>query len=522
MAKPTQVSFSRRDFLKGALLAGVTTASSGLLTGCGAQSAQGVEWDDEADIVIVGGGGAGLASAIEAKETADVSVIVLEKSPAVGGSTALSGGVVQASGTRYQKEAGVEGDTPEKHYQYWMQSAEGIANPDLVRILAEKAPEGLSWLEEHGLTYVSVYGVSPIPTVDDELMVARIHVPGGRGETAAPGTGAVHMEALNNSAKALGVDIRTETPVVALITEEGKGVVGVRASVNEADTFIKAKKAVILAAGGIDHNADMAREVTPQQLWELNSGVCFCCPQNTGDGIKMAMALGADLAGLSGTIGVPGVTMGTDALNEALEPIPGIWVNKYGQRFVNEGGHYAYVMRAVYQQEDQEAWAIFDENVKALGGTMLGGLWGGWSEDLSEEIASGRVIKGESLEELAAAIGVNAPHLARTLDGWNADAAEGVDTLFGKEVGIQPLDTAPYYATKVTSVNLGSCGGIKINTNAQVVDVNGQVVPHLYAAGMTAGGFIGPYYPGSGTAVMSTVVFGRIAGANAAAEEALA
>jgi urocanate reductase len=224
--------------------------------------------------------------------------------------------------------------------------------------------------------------------------------------------------------------------------------------------------------------------------------------------------------GMGGTIGVQAVTMGTDALAEGVPVVPGIWVNVNGQRFVNEATHYAYSVRAVFNQQAHVAWAIFDDKVRSMGGAALGGIWGAWSDDLKDEMSKGRVKSAATLAELAKAIGVNADALPLTVQKWNEDAKAGKDTIFQKQVGLQALETGPFYAVQVTSVNLGSCGGLKINAKCQVIDVNGQAIPHLYAGGMAAGGFCGPYYPGSGTAVLATVVLGRIAGENAAKETA--
>jgi fumarate reductase flavoprotein subunit len=285
-------------------------------------------------------------------------------------------------------------------------------------------------------------------------------------------------------------------------------VVGVTATIDGEDVNFGAEKAVILASGGMDWNTNLARAYSPQQLWELETGVCLCAEENTGDGMVMGMGVGADLAGLGGTIGYPSLRIGRN--------FPGIWVNRYGQRFVNEAGHYAYVMRAVFQQENHMAWGIFDDDVAALGGAQIGG----WSEDLSEEIANGTIKTGETLEDLADELGVDATALQATVDRWNADMASTEDTLYGRTDALEPLETGPWYAARSTSTNLGSCGGLRIDTNARVMSLWGEPIPRLYAAGMVAGGFIGPYYPGSGTAILATVVFGRIAGQNAAATEA--
>lgn len=518
---------TRRSLLRGLIGLGGATLAAGALGACKPDDTgepdvvddDDITWDETVDIVIVGAGGAGLTAAVEALEAlgSEGTVVLLEKSGAAGGSTAVSGGVIQAAGTSWQSDHGITGDDTSHHYEYYMQTAEGTADADLVATLTDRAPEALTWLADHGLSYVSVYGVSEIPTVDDAHMIDRIHVPGGGGgDVAAPGTGAVHTAALQAAAEDLGADLRTQAPVTSLVWSDEDGVVGVIADIDGTPTAIRASRAVILASGGFDRNTELARAFSPQQLWELETGVCYCAPDNTGDGMLMGMDLGADLAGMGGTIGVPAVSMGSAPLNAAMAAVPGIWVNRYGQRFVNEATHYAYAMRAVFQQEGHDAWAIFDDDVAALGGEVLGGLWGSWSEDLSDEIASGLVVTAPTVAALADALGINAVQLQRTMDEYNADMAGGTDPVFGKDMGLAPLDTGPFYAVKVTSVNLGSCGGLRIDTNTRVIDVHGDPIPGLLAAGMVAGGFIGPYYPGSGTAILSTVVFGRIAGAQAA------
>ncbi len=515
---------SRRELLKGAALGGAALAGAGALASCTPAAecpapGRPEKWDEEADVVIVGGGGTGIVAAIAALE-AGASVTVLEKAAVVGGTTAVSGGLIQASATEFQRAAGVEDDTPDAHFEYWMTAAEGIADPDLLRVMAENAPDNVRWLVDHGMEYVSVYGVSPIPYVDPSVMVPRIHVPAGKGEAAQVGTGAVHVEVLNEVAQDMGAMFMLETTATSLVYDLEKGVLGVAAKSGGGQVYVRARRAVILATGGFDHNEEMARAFSPQQLWALASGQCLCAPTDTGDGIRMAMELGADLAGLGGTIGVASTMIGVAPLAVGQPEVPGIWVNKYGQRFVNEGAHYAYAMRAVFDQEQHIAWAIFDEGVRELGGAAIGGLWGVWSDDLSEELASGQVKTGDSTGALAAVIRVNGEQLEATVARWNEDMAQGQDALFRKEYGLVALDRPPYYAAQIAEVNLGSCGGLKIDTEARVVDVSGEIIPRLYAGGMVAGGFIGPYYPGSGTAINATVCFGRIAGVNAAAEEA--
>jgi fumarate reductase flavoprotein subunit len=509
---------TRRDFMKdaGLLVGGAAISSTVFLAACeGEEVTETITatetttatvtekpwlpdmWDYEADVVIVGAGGTGLCAAIEAR-TAGATVILLEKAVDVGGSTKLSGGVIQAAGTKAQEDAGVIGDTPDAHKEYWLKASEGIADPVLVKALADNAASNIEWLIAQGLNYITVYPVDPIPYVDPSLLVPRIHVAAPNVDSGK-GSGAGLVEILYKTAQEKGPEFMLETPVKALIHDPEKGVIGVKAENGGGDIYVKARRGVILATSGFDRNEEMSRSFSPQQLWELQTGSCACAPTNTGDGIKLAMEVGADLAGLGGTIGYPATAIGR------AEATPGIWINKYGQRFTNEAGHYAYVIRAVYDQLEHIAWAVLDGKVED------------WTPDLSGDIASGKVKTGDTVMALAGSIGVNAAQLEATLEKWNQDSELGEDTLFHNEVGLATIDTPPFFATKVTSWNLGSCGGVKINPKAQVIDVNAKPIPRLYAGGSMTGGIIGPYYPGSGTAIATLLQFGRVAGQQAAA-----
>jgi len=359
---------------------------------------------------------------------------------------------------------------------------------------------------EQGVEYHSVYGVDPIPYIEGDLMVNRIHIPGPPGSMPAPAAAApYHVQPLYKVAQEKGAEFLFETPATALVLDPEQGVVGVKAESAGEDMYVKAKKGVILATSSFDHNEEMARAFSLQQLWAIETGLVAAAPTNTGDGIKMAMEIGADLAGMGGTIGVPQPGIGGAAA-------PGIWVNQYGQRFVNEAAHYAFASRAVFNQVQHLAWAIFDSKIQ---GTVLG-----WSEDLSAEVSSGALKTADTLSALAEAVGINPTQLEATVTKWNMDVAAGADSLYDKAVGLQAIDQGPFYAAKMMEWNLGGHGGVRINTSAEVLDVHGEVIPRLYAGGMAAGGIVGAYYPGSGTAIATTVCFGRIAGQKAAAAEA--
>lgn len=234
----------------------------------------------------------------------------------------------------------------------------------------------------------------------------------------------------------------------------------------------------------------------------------------------MGMSVGAALEGIGGFIGLSNNIGGTPTLPSVPE-VPGIIVNKYGRRFVSESDHYAWVLRAIFAQEDHVAWGIFDSKAAALTGAVVGGV-SPMSDDFSKEIADGSVLKAESVEELASQMDVPATNLQAALDIWNADMAgsEKRDSQFPtRACGLETIDAPPFYATRSYDYSLGALGGLKINTKAQVLDTAGEAIPHLYAAGQVAGGFMGSYYPGTGTGILATLAFGRSAGEHALEED---
>ena len=485
-------------------------AAAGFLGGCAQGTSakpDGTKWDKEADVVIVGAGGTGMAAALQAVSDG-ATVVVLEKTGLAGGTTNFSGGVMQAAGTEVQKAlTKYQDDTPEKHYQLWLKAGEGTVDEELVKDLAYGAPEHIKWLTDLGLKFNSVYGHCQIPYINEELFADRIHVYEGGGGI---GSGGIMIQAMLKAAEEKGAVVEYETEVTKLLTNESGEVIGVTANQSGSEIKVKANKGVILAAASIDKNAEMAKQLSPQQYWDLTTQQCLCPPTNTGDGIRMAMEIGAAVCGFGGTIDFCGKTgAATDNRNPLF---PSFIVNKKGRRFVCEDATYAYHYRAIFQQEKQ----LDGPTYMIFGKSSLSAEKAPWTEEtLAKDIADGVVFTSDTIEGLAEVIGVEPANLSATLATWNSDMKNKKDNQYDRKTGLMPIE-GPFYAYKNVSFNLGSLGGVKINVDAQVLKSNGQPVPRLYAGGLNAGGWVGPYYPGSGTAIMGTLHWGRKAGANAA------
>ncbi|MEG0303855.1 FAD-dependent oxidoreductase [Gordonibacter sp.] len=509
-----EANVSRRNFLAGAGVAAASLAAFGF-AGCAPSAdkpaADSGSWDSEADILVIGAGGAGLTAALVAAR-GGAKVTVLEAAAAAGGNTVNSSGVIQAAGTEEQKKyGGVADDTPEKHVEYYLQCGEGQLNEDLVRYACEQAPSCIEFMKDLGIKYEVVYGNGPIPNVDAEVTLPRIHLAGTDENDLMYGQ--AHVAALLKAAEDTGVEFVYKTAATRLVQNADGIVTGVLADDKKR---YRGKKAVILATCSYDRSEEMAQAFNYHMVQVLKDGRALTAATNTGDGIRMGMSVGAALDGMGGFIGLSNNIGGTPTLPGVPE-VPGILVNKYGRRFVSESDHYAWVLRNVFAQEDHIAWGVFDAKAAALTGAAVGGV-SPLSDDFSKEIADGSVVKAETIEDLAAQMGVPSKNVKAALDTWNTDLAapEKADCLFpSRACGLEAIDTPPYYATRSYDYSLGALGGLKINTKSQVIDTEGEAISHLYAAGQVAGGFMGSYYPGTGTGILATLAFGRSAAENA-------
>jgi urocanate reductase len=456
-----------------------------------------VTTEKEVDVVVIGAGGAGLAAAVSAHENG-ATVLVLEKMPKPGGNTIISGAAYNCVDPGRQIPAGIE-DSVELHYQQTYEGGDKVGNPELIKILVENAYPTLEWLEGLGMEFTDY-----VFTVLGGLW-PRAHRP-----VMPLGTGYIttYMNYIENNSSEMEVMVNTEA--THIIMENGKAV-GVRAEGPEGPVIAKANKGVVIATGGFSKNTEMLNQYN--KTWpDLTNTLSTNHPGATGDGIKMAVEVGANLVGMEHIqllpLGDPDTGSLAGNIEQAVENR--IFVNKEGKRFVDEGARRDVMTKALFEQEDAFLWIILDSHNYPTGDTK-----NNFNETIDELVAAGRAYKADTLEDLAAQIGVNADNLVAAVEDFNKHVESGEPDEFGRTLYQWKMDTPPYYAGARKPTVHHTMGGIEINTEAQVVDTSGNVIPGLYAAGEVTGGIHGTNRLG-GNALADINTFGRIAGRNAA------
>jgi urocanate reductase len=475
-------------------------------------------YEKEADVVVVGFGAAGAAAAIEAHEKG-ATVLILEKMRRPGGNTVMSGGVVYGANTIVQKSAGVE-DSGEQCLRYLHAVADGLADNSLMRLWAEKSGENIRWLSDLGVKFprerLRMDGYEQFPEYAAITPPRpRSHYPerGGRGL----------MNPLIKAVSDRSIEVMFEMPVRGLVTAGEKGEV---LGVNCDKLNIKARKAVVLATGGFAQSVEMFNRY---QRPYAN------CPAYgawgiDGDGIKVAHALGADLVnmGLMGpilsTVPYGSITVSpTKKLTKLFTPwithlkwAPCILVDTSGVRFTDEYIFYLALSEKIIRLKDRTCFCIFDENAKSRWESKIK-----TGEGLIPQIEKGIIKRAPTIRVLAQKISVSPDILQDTVSRFNKNVEKGIDPEFKRNRHLVPVETPSFYAMQYKLVRVATIGGLRINTKAQVLDVNGSVVPRLYAAGETVGGFVGRRYPGTGYFLSYCFVSGRVAGESASQEMSL-
>lgn len=436
------------------------------------------------DVVVVGGGGAGLSAAIAAKEKG-ANVVLVEKMLMLGGNTNYATAGINAANTKLQKKLGIE-DNAELFYNDTMKGGKNVNNPELVKKLTADSANIIDWLTERGADLSEV-------VFTGGQSAKRTHRPAG-GQAVGP----VIVDALAETAEKDGIDVRTESEVTKLI-KTGDKVTGVEVK-HKGETYNITAKAVVMATGGFGANAKMVAEYKPslEGFGSTNS------PAITGEGIKMVKAVGGDLVDMTEIQTHPTVVhKKTAMITEAVRGEGAILVNREGKRFVSELETRDVVSKAELEQTGKSAFLVFDQEVREKLGAING------------YVRKGFTVEGATVEELAKKIGVDAKGLVDTMAKYNGYVKAGEDKDFGKTALPRELLKAPFYAIEVSPAVHHTMGGVRINTNAEVLTADGKVIPGLFAAGEITGGVHGANRIG-GNAVTDITVYGKTAGENAA------
>ncbi|MFC1494873.1 FAD-binding protein [Thermodesulfobacteriota bacterium] len=509
-------NLSRRDFMKNTAVGIGATA----LVGLGAKpalsknSASDIKWDKEADVVVAGTGFAGIVSSITAHD-AGAKVLIIEKAP-----KELEGGNSKVSGNMWWTPTDVE-----TGIKYITAMCYGLTDQESIKALAEGMFENNEWLKKMGVE----------PRAMGIFQPEYPELPGSEAvrtwSNARGGFGAALYNPLRAKVDERDIPIMYQTPARELIGNKEGEIIGIKAESGGKTINIKANRGVVLACGGFEFAHDIQQQHLPG--WPMyGRGSTY----NTGDGIRMAQQAGADLWHMNNALaGIGAILVDDDDLGRVPVSVsmnaPYILTDQQGKRFMNESirgrhglgekEHLIYFDTLGTQTFTRiPCYAILDSRVlkRPLSSSMKFGWYGWyskykWSSDNSAEIEKGWIIKGDTIEDLAAKLDIKTDSLQKTFTAYNQFCDTGVDPEFGS-TNLRKIDQPPYVALKIYPIMYNTQGGPRRNASCQIVDPFDNPIPRLYSAG-ELGSFWGWMYNGGGNN-SECLATGRIAGANAA------
>ncbi|MFN8545719.1 MAG: FAD-dependent oxidoreductase [Candidatus Binatia bacterium] len=462
-------------------------------------------WDAEADVVVMGFGAAGACAAIEAR-AARADVLVLERGGGGGGTSAMSGGLIYlGGGTPVQQACGFE-DTPEAMYAFLAAACGPEPDTAKLRLYCDESVAHFHWLEAQGVPFKRTFFPEPgmeAPTDDclvysggeDAYPFDRIARPAPRAHKPQTkgAAGGFLMQKLVAATERSGARVVCDARAETLVLDREGVVVGVVVRLDGREQLVRARRGVVLAAGGFVQNQDMVARYSPR-LWRCS----WKLGQAGDDGraIRMAMGAGADVVRMdAGEVAIP--------LTPPRRLMRGILVNRFGQRFINEDTYYGRVGQECLFRQDGQMYLIVDT------ATYERNLAGMEPTHVEETVA-----------QLEASLALPTGALQATVDYYNRFAARGEDPVFHKVAALlQPLVTPPYAAidcgTEHTLYATFTLGGLHTRPTGEVLDPDGHAIGGLYAAGRTTSG-VAAYGYCSGISLGDGTFFGRLAGRSAA------
>ena len=467
---------------------------------------QNISFDVDYDLVVIGGGGSGKSAALTAAQ-GGLRVALLEKMAETGGSSIYAEGTAafESSEQKARKVPEHEGKhfpTKEEGFRRYTDYSHHRANPDVVRMQVENTAETIDIMKSMGIVYTDV----TIYAYDQPLELYTFHRPDGLGAHV--------QEVLLRNCINAGVDIFTSTPAKKLLMSDG-AIVGIQALDSDGNTMNIGCKAVILASGGFGNNPDMVEKYS----W-LHRSAHYTYQSvptaNTGDGLNMALEVGADTESLGAIMIIPcarSKTLTSHASGAGSQPV--LWVNKTGRRFASEevAMSFADAGNNIAKQPEGVVYAIIDtDTVNHLmeNGSDIG--LGDFIEfhqkltllqaELDQDVAEGIAWKGDTIEALGKDLGFDPTVFATMVAEYNDACDKGHDPLFYKPAKfLRSVRKGPFYAINMAPSVLVSDGGIRVNGDLQVTNKDYQPIPGLYAVGNEASGLYGDTYnldvPGS-------------------------
>jgi succinate dehydrogenase/fumarate reductase flavoprotein subunit len=552
MSEPTRVSgtaeVSRRNFLTRGAAAGVgaVTIAGASAQDAAAQNGNGnIKWDHTADVVVIGAGVAGLPAAITARDNG-ASVIIVDENFDIGGRGILSGGRVQVGGGHaLQQKLGID-DTPDMIFNDWVRfdhSESRYSDRDLIRVFADENVATYDFLIENGVEFIEKPIRSPDASTVDRIFVTKEwHIP---SQVYAPrrgrnGSGLVRR--MEESARKKGVQIFLKHKMTSIVREKHNAgrVLGITTIAGSNPVNIQARKGVIIASGGHTGNVNFRRIFDPR-LTEEYQQACSPYVHQGADGELAAMDIGASLWatanqtadgaaqltktrhigcrwGYSSLVYEPDSPMFQQARATGLTVRDWqnmIFVNQNGKRFWNEvdGSHQFFAAALAYNGDKTKLngggpiWAIFDADAVAREK---------WKPEPPHVDPDGYFYSADTIPELSAKIKnpyqkqpISGAVLQETVNRYNGFVAAGADTDFKKPSPLYKIEKPPFYAAWTTPILHDTLTGIRTNTDSQVIDTRGELIPGLYCAGESQGGF-------AQHGLTRCIVFGRVAGRHAA------
>ncbi len=449
------------------------------------------------DVVVIGAGGAGFSAAITARN-AGANVVLLEKMPAVGGNSLISGAEMNVAKNWVQPKLGINDDSPELHAQDTFKGGDGKGDMKVINVMTHEALDAAKWCRDYlGVRFE-----------DDNLFFFGGH---SRKRALIPvgHTGTEFIAKFQAKADELGIPVITNMKAEELIKDKDGRVVGVKATMDGSEYTFNAKGGVVLATGGFGANPEMVKKYNPKIDERFKT---TDAPGSTGEALYMAERAGAELVNM-GYIQTYPIC---DPLSGAIELIAdarfdgAIMLNQEGKRFVEELQRRDVLSEAILNQTGQYCWVLWNDNIGKISNTVKA-----HANEYEAFTKQGIMTTCDDLKCIADFTKIPFDQLQKTVKRVSDMAGKGNDKDFNHRAGLMDMQQGKYYVIKAVPSTHHTMGGVRINEKAEALTAEGKVIPGLWAAGEVTGVTHGTNRLG-GNAYTDIIVFGRIAGEAAA------